>query len=266
MLYFEEMRHSGNVGTCNADIRLKGGMSVIMDNRKKQRLRRERLRRQKEERRQRLISLVWGLITILAVCAVLFAGFGISGHEALAATNETPEETFDATQKTSLITNDAYMSAPSLRQSQLDFIEPIGSVDPPMHSEKGCKADMRWPVLPHVVIRKFKAPKQVWGPGHRGVDIAAVEDTPLLAPASGYISFVGIVAGKSVVSIRHKSLTLTLEPAQTLLPIGTPVVKGMPIGTMKGVSDHCTGICVHWGCGKAEKNTVTHNKWLLKGK
>ncbi|WEV68331.1 M23 family metallopeptidase [Bifidobacterium sp. ESL0769] len=225
----------------------------MMDNREKQRLKRERLRRQREERRQKLISLVWGLVTILAVCAVLFVGFGISDHEALAATNGTSGNAFDVTTVPSLNTGEAHKSASSLRQSQLGFIEPIESVNPPMHSDKGCKADMRWPVLPHVVIRKFKAPKQVWGPGHRGVDVAAVEDTPLLAPASGYISFVGIVAGKSVVSIRHKSLTLTLEPAQTLLPIGMPVVKGMPIGTMKGVSDHCTGICVHWGVRKSRK-------------
>ncbi|MCO6558173.1 MAG: M23 family metallopeptidase [Bifidobacterium sp.] len=125
---------------------------------------------------------------------------------------------------------------------------------------------MRWPVLAHMVIRRFKAPKQAWGPGHRGVDIAAVENTPLFAPANGFISFVGNVAGKSVVSIRHKDLTLTLEPAQTLLPIGTPVVKGLPIGTVTGLSGHCTGICVHWGVRKSRKEYRDPEKLATKRK
>lgn len=221
----------------------------MMDDREKQQLKRERLRLARQQLRKKLVGFLWGLVTILAVFAVLFIGFATGGHEASAATDTTLDETLDSSKDI----GEAHESTTALPQRSLGFIEPIGSVDPPVHNEKGCKANMRWPVLPHVVTRRFKAPKQVWGPGHRGVDIAAIEDTPLFAPASGFISFAGNVAGKSVVSIRHKSLTLTLEPAQTLLPMGTPVVKGMPIGVVKGVSDHCTGICVHWGVRKSRK-------------
>lgn len=219
------------------------------EDRGRQRLKWARLRAEREQCRQRMIDLVSRLITILVVFAVLLIGFATGGHEALAL----PSDDIEETAYSALENNQTYTSTPSAGRYSLGFIEPIGSVDPPIHDGKGCKADMGWPVLPHVVIRKFKAPKQVWSPGHRGVDIAAVENTPLFAPASGFISFAGIVAGKSVVSIRHKNLTLTLEPAQTLLPIGTPVVKGLPIGTVKGVSDHCTGICVHWGVRKSRK-------------
>lgn len=148
----------------------------------------------------------------------------------------------------------------------IGVVVPMESADPPMNDDKGCKADMSWPVLPSVVVGRFKAPAQIWAPGHRGVDIAAVEDTPLLAPADGFISFVGIVAGKSVVSIRHKSLTLTLEPAQTLLPIGTPVKRGLPIGIAKGLSDHCTGICVHWGIRKSRTEYRDPQKLASKRK
>ncbi|WEV63309.1 peptidoglycan DD-metalloendopeptidase family protein [Bifidobacterium sp. ESL0732] len=221
----------------------------MLDAREKQRRKRERLRIEREQHRQRIAGLVWGLITILAVFAVLFVGLSAGSHEALAATNKTLDESLDA----NLGLGEVYESSKPFRTSSLGVIEPIDSPDPPVHSGKGCKADMRWPVLPHVLIRRFKAPKNAWGPGHRGVDLAAVENTPLLAPASGFISFSGVVAGKSVVSIRHKGLTLTFEPAQTLLPIGTPVVKGLPIGTVTGVSDHCTGICVHWGVKKSKK-------------
>ncbi|WEV76199.1 M23 family metallopeptidase [Bifidobacterium sp. ESL0800] len=225
---------------------MKRGMAMIMDERKRRKLRRERLRREREKLREKLIGLIWGSMTILVVFAVLFIGFGASEHEAMAATNVVSDATSGRSPE-----NDK--SVDSSSRYPLGFVEPIGSLEAAVPSGKGCKADMSWPVVPHVLIRKFKAPKQAWGPGHRGVDIAAIEDTPLLAPANGFISFAGIVAGKSVVSIRHKSLTLTLEPAQTLLPIGTPVVKGLPIGVVKGISDHCTGICVHWGVRKTKK-------------
>ncbi|MDF7663769.1 peptidoglycan DD-metalloendopeptidase family protein [Bifidobacterium sp. ESL0763] len=120
--------------------------------------------------------------------------------------------------------------------------------------EADCKAQFFWPVHPAVVIRRFDAPANRWGPGHRGVDLAAPEGTPLTAPTSGIISFVGLVAEKSVVSIRHGRLTLTFEPAQTVLPPGTPLVKGAPFATVAGISDHCTAICVHWGVKDSRRN------------
>ncbi|WEV68520.1 peptidoglycan DD-metalloendopeptidase family protein [Bifidobacterium sp. ESL0775] len=202
-----------------------------------------------------MVSAVWSLVTILAVFAVVFVGFVIDQHEALAAGVDEPDIVADEVASVGVGAAGSLGKVDAMEpyRGSLGVIEPIASQDPPVQDTKGCKADMRWPVLPHVVTRRFKAPKQVWGPGHRGVDIAAVEDTPLLAPANGFISFAGIVAGKSVVSIRHKSLTLTLEPAQTLLPIGTPVIKGLPIGTVTGLSDHCTGVCVHWGVRKSRK-------------
>ncbi|MDF7665009.1 M23 family metallopeptidase [Bifidobacterium sp. ESL0745] len=198
----------------------------------------------------------------MAVFAVLLIGFVTSSHRAFAAVDGDVGEPFD------IYTTPGAPNQSSMlfEQRTLGFIERVGSLDPLISDSKGCKADMRWPVLPHVLVRRFKAPVQVWAPGHRGVDIAAVEGTPLLAPADGVISFVGIVAGKSVVSIRHKSLTLTLEPAQTLLPTGTPVVKGLPIGTVTGVSDHCTGICVHWGVRKSRKEYRDPEKLVSKRK
>lgn len=131
---------------------------------------------------------------------------------------------------------------------------------------KECEAQFIWPVHPAVVVKKFNGPAHRWEPGHRGVDIAAVEGTPLTAPASGFISFAGIVAGKSVVSIRHGRFTLTFEPAQTELPIGTPLVKGAPFATVVGLSDHCTGVCVHWGVKDAKRNYTDPARKVRKEK
>ncbi|WEV41363.1 M23 family metallopeptidase [Bifidobacterium sp. ESL0682] len=218
-----------------------------MEETRKQKIKQDRLLRAREKRKERMTSAVWSFVTLLCVFAVLFTGFGMGQHKALAA--EADEVVVVADKAV----DGAVMSEiGSIEEYSMGSVEPIASSGPSVEDTTGCKADMRWPVMPHVVTRQFKAPAQVWGPGHRGVDVAAVEGTQLLAPADGFISFAGSVAGKSVVSIRHKSLTLTLEPAQTLLPMGTPVKKGLPIGTVTGVSDHCTGICVHWGVRKAK--------------
>lgn len=233
-----------------------------MNRKEKLRLKREKLQIEQEKRRNILTILVWSLVTVLTMVAVLFVSFAASGHRAFAAVGRDVDEPFD----TYMTADSPDQSSMPSEQHPLGFIEPVGSLGPLVSDSKGCKADMRWPVLPHVLVRRFKAPVQVWAPGHRGVDIAAVESTPLLAPADGVVSFAGIVAGKSVVSIRHKSLTLTLEPAQTLLPIGTPVVKGLPIGTVTGISDHCTGICVHWGVRKSRKEYRDPEKLVSKRK
>jgi murein DD-endopeptidase MepM/ murein hydrolase activator NlpD len=208
-----------------------------------------------EQRQQYVFS---GLISMLVFISVSALVCTCSITPALAV--DVPNDLYADEPQEDSTTGIPYEAHP------IGVIKPINSIDPPLHDDKGCKASMGWPVLPHVVTNRFKAPKQIWGPGHRGVDLAAVEDTPLLAPADGFISFVGIVAGKSVVSIRHNSLTLTLEPAQTLLPIGTPVKKGLPIGVAKGLSDHCTGICVHWGVRKSRTEYRDPQKLASKRK
>ncbi|MBW3092304.1 M23 family metallopeptidase [Bifidobacterium sp. 82T10] len=114
-------------------------------------------------------------------------------------------------------------------------------------AEAGCTADMVWPVRDTVVTATFDGPTQPWLPGHRGVDLAAGPGTELLAPADGVIAFAGKVGGKSVVSIRHGTLTSTFEPAVTDLRVGAPVARGEPFGETGGVSDHCGDSCVHWG-------------------
>jgi murein DD-endopeptidase MepM/ murein hydrolase activator NlpD len=68
----------------------------------------------------------------------------------------------------------------------------------------GAAADGRfgWPVR-GPVIRGFEAPSSPFGPGHRGIDIAAPFGTPVLAPAEGEVTFAGWVAGARFVTIDH---------------------------------------------------------------
>lgn len=111
----------------------------------------------------------------------------------------------------------------------------------------GCRAAMRWPVRDPDVVAVFEPPPEPRLAGHRGVDLAAAPGDPLHAPADGVIAFNGTVAGKSVVTIGHGSLTSTFEPARSGFAVGARVRRGEAFAEVGGGSDHCARGCVHWG-------------------
>lgn len=59
-----------------------------------------------------------------------------------------------------------------------------------------------WPVR-GPVIRPFDAPEDPYGPGHRGIDIAAEPGAPVVAPADGVVTFAGQVGGHLFVTVDH---------------------------------------------------------------
>lgn len=110
-----------------------------------------------------------------------------------------------------------------------------------------CHTRMLSPVPDGLIVRGFDRPEWQWSPGHRGVDISLNGMHELLAPSDGAISFSGMVAGKSVVSIDTGPYTLTFEPAHTQLAVGDKVHRGKRFASVGGQSDHCGESCVHWG-------------------
>jgi murein DD-endopeptidase MepM/ murein hydrolase activator NlpD len=59
-----------------------------------------------------------------------------------------------------------------------------------------------WPVV-GPVIRGFDLPDDPYGPGHRGIDIAASVGTTIVAAADGTVAFAGPVGGHLFLTIDH---------------------------------------------------------------
>ncbi|WP_205625669.1 murein hydrolase activator EnvC family protein [Actinomadura atramentaria] len=108
----------------------------------------------------------------------------------------------------------------------------------------------RWPLGPPTptVVRAFSPPAVPWGPGHRGVDLAARPGAPVRAAGAGTVSYAGRLAGRSVVAVSHGVLRTTYLPVLPSVRVGAAVAAGTPIGVLERVpSPHCAVPCLHWG-------------------
>ncbi|MPY85010.1 MAG: peptidoglycan DD-metalloendopeptidase family protein [Actinophytocola sp.] len=113
------------------------------------------------------------------------------------------------------------------------------STDPP-------RFDWPLPGRP-TVAQPFVAPASPYGPGHRGVDLAAAPGTPVYAAGSGVVVFAGQLAGRGVVSIDHGLLRTTYEPVTATVTGGEQVRAGQRIGTLDPGHEGCLPGCLHWG-------------------
>lgn len=104
------------------------------------------------------------------------------------------------------------------------------------------------------VLRGFDPPALPFGPGHRGVDLAARAGQPVLAPGPGVVAFAGLVAGRGVVSVDHAGgLRTTYEPVTARRAVGEPVAAGAVLGLVSPGPGHCLPrTCVHWGLRRGE--------------
>ncbi|QFU87482.1 M23 family metallopeptidase [Amycolatopsis sp. YIM 10] len=107
-----------------------------------------------------------------------------------------------------------------------------------------------WPLHPRPqLIRGFDPPETDFGPGHRGVDLAAAADQQALSAGTGYVVFAGTLAGRGVVSIDHDGgLRTTYEPVVPQVAAGHQVYAGQVIGTVAAGHPECAvAVCLHWG-------------------
>lgn len=111
-----------------------------------------------------------------------------------------------------------------------------------------------WPLQPDPpVVRGFEPPAEPWGPGHRGVDLAGGLGQPVVAVASGTVTFAGRVAGRGVVVVRHGAVRSTYEPVVATVEVGTAVQAQTPIGSLSLVGSHCLpDACLHLGARRGD--------------
>ncbi|MFE5829498.1 murein hydrolase activator EnvC family protein [Streptomyces sp. NPDC056488] len=111
-----------------------------------------------------------------------------------------------------------------------------------------------WPVggpPPPEIVRGWQPPPGPYAAGHRGVDLAAPPDTPVLAPMAGTVTFAGPVGGRGVLTLTlpgtgSPPLRTTFSPVTPLVPAGTTVAAGTPIARVAS-GTHCPETCLHWG-------------------
>jgi murein DD-endopeptidase MepM/ murein hydrolase activator NlpD len=105
-----------------------------------------------------------------------------------------------------------------------------------------------WPSDEVRIVAPYAAPAHAYGPGHRGVDIAASGE--LRAPAEGVVAFSGTVVDRGVLTIDHgDGWVLTLEPVASTLPAGASVRPGDVVATASA-GGHAAAGSVHLGVRK----------------
>lgn len=99
------------------------------------------------------------------------------------------------------------------------------------------------------VVRAFRAPRSVYGAGHRGVDFAAASGTPVVAAHEGIVTFAGSVGGSLHVVIDHGDRLRTSSSFLVRIDVrrGQRVVRGQVLGAAGGSGpEHEIGV-FHFG-------------------
>ena len=107
-----------------------------------------------------------------------------------------------------------------------------------------------WPLRPApAVVRAFDAPSPDWKAGHRGVDLSGSPGQRVYAAGSATVVFIGVLAGRPVVSLAHPGgLRTSYEPVRAAVVAGQQVTAQTVIGELVAGHDGCAGAaCLHWG-------------------
>jgi len=99
------------------------------------------------------------------------------------------------------------------------------------------------------VVRPFEEPRSAYGPGHRGVDLAAAPGTAVRAANDGIVSFAGQVGGTVHVTVTHAGNLRTSYSflSSVAVRVGQGVARGEVVGTTGGSGPDHDGHVLHFG-------------------
>lgn len=103
--------------------------------------------------------------------------------------------------------------------------------------------------VPGAVVRHFDPPTTAFGPGHRGVDLAAQVGDPVRAAAAATVRFAGRAADANWVTLDHAGgIRTSYGPLdQVHVRAGQRVARGLVLGTVAGPPHDGEAPALHWG-------------------
>jgi murein DD-endopeptidase MepM/ murein hydrolase activator NlpD len=97
--------------------------------------------------------------------------------------------------------------------------------------------------VPGAVVRPFDPPAHAYGPGHRGVDLAAAPGSPVRAVRDGRVSWSGDIDGTGWVTVDHGGgLATTYGDLEIAVTAGARVQAGQVLGRLAAARSH-----LDWG-------------------
>ncbi|WP_109474740.1 murein hydrolase activator EnvC family protein [Ornithinimicrobium cavernae] len=133
-------------------------------------------------------------------------------------------------------------SALTARMAQTDGLTPRGV--------------WQWPLPGQPeVVKRFDPPEERWLPGHRGIDLAGMTTSPVLAVADGTVTYSGSIAGVGIVSVTHADgVRSTYQPVTDRISRGEQVAAGDRIGHLGAIGSHCLlRTCLHLGAVRGDE-------------
>lgn len=105
------------------------------------------------------------------------------------------------------------------------------------------------------ILRHFEPPPTPYSAGHRGIDMAAPEGTPVLAAAAGTVAFAGQVGGSLYVSIDHADGLRSTYSFLSLILVdeGATVAQGEPIALSGPCHAGAPSPCLHFGIKRGDE-------------
>src|SRR6476469_1123408 len=93
------------------------------------------------------------------------------------------------------------------------------------------------------VVHPFEEPASVYGPGHRGADLAVAPGTPVRVANDGVVSFAGSVAGTLHVTVAHAGGLRTSYSflSEVSVRAGQSVARGDVVGVSGGATTDADG-------------------------